>query len=316
MEANRSSMRICRFIHDGQVRWGIYKDDHVVQVDAFVAAQLGDRLAEGWEAALPVGSDAWQTLLALLDQVEQRSDANCPKIELAKVTLLPPVARPPKLLLLAGNYAEHVREQGGTAAEKSRTFPYVFMKPPSTTLIGSGTPFQIPHCSPEKIDHEVELAVVIGKTIRDASVDEARAAIAGYTVINDISDRGFRPNPNRESRPRDTHFDWLHGKWHDGSCPCGPCMLIDNPQIDPDRMRLTLSVDGTEYQCGTTEQMVFTVSEVIQFISSFVTLEPGDIISTGTPSGVGNATGRFLKAGQTMTASVEHIGSLITPLKR
>ncbi len=264
-----------------------------------------------WEAAWPMGSQRWQQMMAQLREID--ADASSPKIATSEVQLLPPLAHPPKLLLLAGNYAEHVREQGGVATERERTFPYVFMKPPSTTLVGSGVAFTIPAHSPHKLDHEVELGVIIGRPIKQATIDEARQSIAGYTVINDISDRGYRPNPQRETRPRDTFFDWQHGKWHDGSCPCGPCITLADAIADPHQLQLKLSIDGDVRQDGNTSQMIFSIYELIQFISNIMTLEPGDIISTGTPSGVGNATGRYLQRGTTMLAEIEGIGQLVTP---
>ncbi|MGN6134034.1 MAG: fumarylacetoacetate hydrolase family protein, partial [Aureliella sp.] len=177
------------------------------------------------------------------------------------------------------------------------------------------TAFHLPACSPAKIDHEVELGVVIGRTVRSVAANQALAAVLGYTVINDISDRGFRPNPDRQPRPRDSFFDWLHGKWHDGSCPCGPCLLTADVVPDPQQLPLSLTVDGQVHQSGSTSQMIMSVAELIAFISSFVTLEPGDIIATGTPSGVGNASGRYLQAGQTMVATIDPIGSLVTPVR-
>ena len=117
------------------------------------------------------------------------------------VQLLVPIPRPNKLLLLAGNYADHIREGGGIAAERAETFPYVFMKPPTTTLTDPGQPVRIPLVSPGPIDWELELAVVMGRTAKGVSEAEALQYVAGYTVINDISDRKFRPNPERKKRP-------------------------------------------------------------------------------------------------------------------
>jgi 2,4-didehydro-3-deoxy-L-rhamnonate hydrolase len=307
-------MRLCRFIVQGQSRWGLYTPERVVAVDRWVAEQTGMAAEAGWEACLPLDSPQWAALVALLSASDIATRPLVETFPVASIQLLPPVGRPPKLLLLAGNYAEHVREQGDLAAEKRNTFPYVFMKPPSTTLVGSGTPVAIPACSPNKIDHEVELGVVIGRRIRNVAAQDALSAVAGYTVINDLSDRGFRPNPGRQTRPRDTFFDWMHGKWHDGFCPCGPCLVTADELPYPQQLELKLVVDGETRQHGSTSQMVFSVAEVIEFISSFMTLEPGDILSTGTPAGVGNATGKYLAAGQHMVASVDVIGAVHTPL--
>ena len=136
------------------------------------------------------------------------------------------------------------------------------------------------------------------------------SAVAGFdTIINDISDR-LRPNPNRREREKDKFFDWLHGKWHDGACPCGPCVAspIDIP--DPQQLSMRLSVNGEIRQDATTAQQIFPVAAVIEFVSSFITLEPGDIISTGTPSGVGGPQGVFLKDGDQVDATIDGIGTL------
>ena len=111
------------------------------------------------------------------------------------------------------------------------------MKPPSTTLTHPGDPIVIPKVSPDQIDWECELAIVIGRRCRHVDEDEAMGCIAGYTIINDISDRSFKPNPNRKPRKRDKFFDWMHGKWHDTFCPMGPCILsadvVRRPAGDP-----------------------------------------------------------------------------------
>jgi 2-keto-4-pentenoate hydratase/2-oxohepta-3-ene-1,7-dioic acid hydratase in catechol pathway len=218
------------------------------------------------------------------------------------------------LLLLAGNYAAHVVERGGTAAEREETFPYVFLKPP-TTLTHPGDPVVIPRDSPDHIDYECELGVVIGRRGRDVDEADALRCVAGYTVINDISDRTFTPNPNRKPRERDKFFDWLHGKWHDTFCPVGPCVLSADAVPDPQAMPVRLTVNGEIRQDASTAQMVFPVAAVVSFLSRFVTLEPGDLISTGTPSGVGSATGTYLKPGDVVRASVGNIGTLENPVE-
>ena len=232
-----------------------------------------------------------------------------------EVELLAPIPRPNKLLLLAGNYAKHIEEGGGKAAERAETFPYVFMKPPTTTLTDPGKAVTIPKISPSAIDWELELAVVIGRRCKGVFEANALSYVAGYTVINDISNRRFKPNPNRKQRDRDAFFDWLHGKWFDSFCPCGPCVLSADELADPQTLNLRLSVNGDVKQNGSTSQMVFPVAAVIEFISSFVTLEPGDIISTGTPEGVGHAKGTYLKAGDRIEASIERIGRIVTPIQ-
>jgi 2-keto-4-pentenoate hydratase/2-oxohepta-3-ene-1,7-dioic acid hydratase in catechol pathway len=232
------------------------------------------------------------------------------KLKRTDYEILLPIERPNKLLLLAGNYAEHIIERGGTVAEREETFPYVFMKPPSTTLIPSQAPIVIPKNAPWGVDWECELAVVMGRKVRNISEQDAPAAIAGYTIVNDISQRQFKPNPTRKRRERDVFFDWQHGKWFDSFCPCGPALLVAGDQIDPQKLKLRLTVNGEVKQEGSTGQMIFSVAAIVAFISTFVTLEPGDIISTGTPKGVGSVSGIYLKPGDEVEASIEGIGLL------
>lgn len=188
------------------------------------------------------------------------------------------------------------------------------MKPPTTTLTDPGRPVRIPAISPNCIDWEIELAVIIGRRVKHAAEADALQCVAGYTIINDISDRRFRPNPNRKQRPRDAFFDWLHGKWHDSFCPCGPCVACPESVTDPQQLQLELRINGDLRQNASTAQQIFPVAAVISFISSIVTLEPGDIISTGTPQGVGDATGIYLRPGDLLTASISSIGTLTSPV--
>ena len=227
-----------------------------------------------------------------------------------------PIPQPNKLFLLAGNYAKHIEDGGREKArERGETFPYIFMKPPTTTLTDPGQPVKIPSVSPQHIDWELELAVVIGRKVKGIKEADALSAVAGYTVVNDISNRKFRPNPGRVTRDKDTFFDWLHGKWHDSFCPIGPCVTSADAIPDPQTLEMKLRLNGELHQDASTALQIFPVAAVIEFISSFVTLEPGDIISTGTPAGVGFAKNIFLKPGDKLEASIAQIGSLISPVE-
>jgi 2,4-diketo-3-deoxy-L-fuconate hydrolase len=311
-------MKICRFKQATAVRCGLLHAEQIVALDdlASIAGEkyLADALQGGdLRRLLPLDSPAWNALRDIVAEYESNyTDYQSVLVARDSVELLPPLAAPSKLLLLAGNYADHIREHGDIAKEREHTFPYVFMKPPSTTLVGDRAAVKIPSISPDKIDYEVELAVVIGRQAKGVSAASALDYVAGYTIINDLSDRGYLPNPSRESRPRDKFFDWLHGKWHDGFCPCGPCLVTTDEIPDPQQLALQLTVDGHIRQQASTADQVFSVAQVIEFISSWVTLEPGDIISTGTPAGVGNASGQYLAPGQRIVATISGIGSLTT----
>lgn len=306
-------MRVCRYLDQGQPAFGFYLDgESLIPLD--VAAEhlhLAPLPAESLLDLLPGGSLRRRVL-----EMQSRlgMEAVSPLSQpLGTRKLLTPLPSPGKIVCLAGNYADHVVEQGGRAEERARTFPYLFLKPAST-LTHPGDPIRIPAVSPNKIDWEVELGVVIGRECRQVSESQALDYVAGYTVINDISDRGFRPNSQRTARPKDQFFDWQHGKWHDTFCPLGPCILPADECPDPQSLRLTLTVSGVREQDGSTAAMIFPVAAIIEFVSALMTLHPGDMISTGTPDGVGNAKGKFLKSGDVVEAEIEKLGVLRNPV--
>ncbi|MEZ6055555.1 MAG: fumarylacetoacetate hydrolase family protein [Planctomycetaceae bacterium] len=313
-------MRLCRIKHAGREEVAFYFEEGCLPLSV-AAERTGGVISASRTLVdyLPGGTERTAVL-----QIQQRleslgmgewSDSLLPAGEATGgVRLRVPIESPGKILLLAGNYSKHIEEGGGKAEEREKTFPYVFMKPPATTLTHPGDPVRIPSVSPNEIDWELELGVVIGRRCFGVSEAEALEYVAGYTIVNDISDRAFHPNAQRNERPKDQFFDWLHGKWHDTFCPMGPCVLPADELSDPQQLRLTLTINGQVEQEGSTSQMVFPVAAVIAFISSFVTLQPGDIISTGTPHGVGKAKGRFLKPGDEMSGTIERIGTLHNPV--
>jgi 2-keto-4-pentenoate hydratase/2-oxohepta-3-ene-1,7-dioic acid hydratase in catechol pathway len=317
-------MRLCRFGTDTKRSIGLYLEDGIVPLQE-AAAQFTSRTGERLDlpatddllAFLPPDGPGFSPAQRLARWVEENrgSLAAGTVLDPANTPLLVPIPRPNKIFLLAGNYAEHIREGGGVAAEREETFPYVFMKPPSTTLTAAGRPIRIPRVAPDAVDWELELAVVIGRRVKEVSEADALKAVAGYTIINDISQRRYRPNPGRKTRDRDKFFDWLHGKWFDSFCPCGPCITSADDIPDPQTLRMTLTLNGEVRQDATTGQMIFPVAAVIAFIARMVTLEAGDLISTGTPAGVGSTTGTFLKPGDLMHGSIDRIGTLVTPVE-
>jgi 2-keto-4-pentenoate hydratase/2-oxohepta-3-ene-1,7-dioic acid hydratase in catechol pathway len=313
-------MRICRFESAAEPRIGLYDEAGVVDL-ARLGAEVGVPLPEPTLDLLdylpPTGRLAGEAQrlagrFAELPAERQRTLRQ----PLDSLRLLVPIAAPTKVILLAGNYAEHIREGGGIAAERQDTFPYFFWKPPSTTLTHPGDPVRIPAVSPDHVDWELELGVVIGQRCRAVAEADALRYVAGYTICNDISDRKFRINPARKQRDKDGFFDWLHGKWHDTFLPMGPCVLSAAALPNPQTLRMTLRLNGQVMQDASTAQMVFPVAAIVSILSSFVTLEPGDVISTGTPSGVGNARKPpvYLKPGDRMEAEIERIGILHSPV--
>lgn len=309
-------MRICRYEYRNRVALGFYQDETIIPLTA--AATYYCKTVKGVEVLmdstdvvdfLPDGEHGATTTAVYEWMVANPQECSSITLPINEVRMLRPIETPGKMLLLAGNYAAHVREGGEIAVERAETFPYVFMKP-ATTFNNPDAPIPVPRVSPDHVDYECELGVIIGKRCKHASEAEALNYVAGYTVVNDISDRRYKPVPNRKERPKDGFFDWLHGKWHDGFCPMGPCVVSSEAIPDPQTLALTQHINGELRQNASTAQMIFPVAAIIAFISHSVTLMPGDIIATGTAEGIGAPTGNFLHSGDTLEAAIEGIGVL------
>ncbi|GLY87042.1 fumarylacetoacetate hydrolase family protein [Actinoallomurus iriomotensis] len=281
-------MKLATYRKDGQVRHGrIIDDTHVTDLGA------GD-------------------VTPLLGRPDADTDA--PRYPLEDVTLLAPLLRPGKILAVAANYQDHVTETGGERIDKSRISPRLFLKPP-TAISGPGEDIALPSVS-DRIDWEVELVVVLGRGGKDIPVEEALAHVAGYTVGNDVSARAMDYGYERDTDDSAVgFFDWLNGKWLDGFAALGPWLLTADEVSDPQDLEISLEVNGEVMQHGSTGDMIFTVAEQIAFASRIMTLEPGDLIYTGTPSGVGLASNRFLKAGDRMTARLAGLGDLVNTVR-
>jgi 2-keto-4-pentenoate hydratase/2-oxohepta-3-ene-1,7-dioic acid hydratase in catechol pathway len=237
-------------------------------------------------------------------------------IALDSVKLCAPIPRPGKVLALAGNYAEHIKEAGMklglSDSPRVTTVPRPFLMP-GTAVIGHSEQIPWPAYS-QTIDYELELAVVIGQKAKDITPEQAPGVIAGYTIANDVSARTVTFAKNRAKRPWDEFYDWLNGKWADGFCPMGPYLLTADEIDDVQNLDMRLSVNGEVRQNANTSQMIHPVAQVVSFLSHLMTLEPGDVIATGTPSGVGMATGNFLKAGDRIDATIQNLGTLTNTL--
>ncbi len=210
---------------------------------------------------------------------------------------------PARIFATASNYYEHAAEMGTKLAARSESSPYIFMKAESSV-----TPTKSAVVMPAntmKLDWEVELAVVIGRGGRNITVQDAHEHIAGYTVINDISARDL----TRRSDYPFTH-DWFRGKSFDTFAPMGPWFVPRDCVKDPMELRMQLTVNGESMQDASTKGMIFNIAEQIAYLSGILTLKPGDLIATGTPTGVGMGRGLFLKPGDVMVASIDQIGSI------
>jgi 2,4-didehydro-3-deoxy-L-rhamnonate hydrolase len=211
--------------------------------------------------------------------------------------------RPMRIFCAAANYIEHAKEMGSALAAKSQSKPYMFLKL-QDTVIGPGADIVKP---PEtaKLDWEVELGVVIGRQARRIGVAQALDYVAGYTVVNDISARDLNSRTDYPFK-----FDWFQGKSWDTFAPLGPWIVPAWLIPDPQALNLKLTVNGEVMQQDSTAHMIWNVREQVSYLSQILTLRPGDVIATGTPTGVGMARGIFLKGGDKVEATVEGIGTL------
>ena len=210
---------------------------------------------------------------------------------------------PQRIFCAASNYAKHANEMGTVLAAKAQSKPYMFLKL-SNTVIGDGEQIQLPP-ETQMLDWEVELAAVIGTRCRRISVENALDAVACYTIVNDISARDLNVRSDYPFK-----HDWFQGKCHDTFAPIGPWLVPAWQIPDPQNVMMRLDVNGDIMQEDSTANMIWNVREQIAYLSTIVTLEPGDVIATGTPTGVGMGRGVFLKAGDRMVASVSGIGTL------
>jgi 2-keto-4-pentenoate hydratase/2-oxohepta-3-ene-1,7-dioic acid hydratase in catechol pathway len=220
---------------------------------------------------------------------------------LAEVVPRAPVPRPGKIVCIGLNYRDHAEEAGLEIPEVPILFPKF-----ANSVIGPGDPIVIP---PEttRADYEAELGVVIGRTAHRVTETDALAHVGGYTCMNDVSARELQ---NRTSQ-------WMLGKAIDTFLPCGPVLVTPEEIPDPQALAIRCEVNGRELQSSNTAQMVFGVAELIAFISRTMTLEPGDLIATGTPPGVGFARKPpvYLNDGDEVTVEIERIGRLTNPVR-
>jgi 2-keto-4-pentenoate hydratase/2-oxohepta-3-ene-1,7-dioic acid hydratase in catechol pathway len=275
-------VKLLTYLRDGAVRHGrLVDDDKVIELgDGDLTVLLGK--------SMPTDGTAYA---------------------LSDVDILAPLLRPGKLLAVAANYQEHVTEAGAAPLEKKTLAPRLFLKPP-TTIVGPGDEIPLPEVSAQ-VDWEAELAVVIGRHAKDVEVASALDIVAGYAVSNDVSARSMDYGYQRESDDAAVRFfDWLAGKWLDGFAPLGPYLVTADEVPDPQDLPIELRVNDVVRQRGSTAQMIFSVAELVAFASRLMTLEPGDVLLTGTPSGVGVASGDFLAAGDEITISIGGLGVL------
>jgi len=226
--------------------------------------------------------------------------------------LLPPLQWPRKVICAGVNYRKHMREMGGEIPEAGWR-PFFFLKAPTTSVIGPRDPIVVSSAAMARYDWEAELAVVIG--VKGKNIDPERAGFhaAAYCVCNDITARGYH---RRDVTPADAfRYDWFAAKSMEGSLPLGPGLTPAFLVPDPQDLRVRLWVNGELQQDESTADMVCPVAELIAAASEVVTLEPGDVIATGTPSGVGVGRGLFLRGGDVVRVTIDGLGTLENTVK-
>ncbi len=307
-------MKLATYIHEQQERVGAVVDGTVFDLAAALQASgKGDPAqAASVIALLGAGPRALDEANAAVAWAQTHSAQFAQPLEQFK--LRAPIPCPGKLLCLAGNYASHLLEGGGSFAGKEKMIPRFFSKP-CTSVVGTKDAIRVPP-STGFADWELELAVVIGKTGRNLTPEEAAHHIGGYTIFNDISARELSFRKDLPLQEGDWFFDWLVGKWLDTFGPMGPWMTTADEVISPDNLRMQLWYNGELQQDANTGQMIFSPAEAISFISQFVTLQPGDIISTGTPAGVGLTKKLRLNPGDRIRGEIEGLGVLENSVER
>jgi len=245
---------------------------------------------------------SWDVHFPKLQALASQITAGAEVIALENPKLLTPIQYPEKLLAVGANYSGHLAEMG-LKVEKWESMPF-FMRPPSTSLVGPGETVHIPR-STKQFDWECELAIVVGKKLRHATRSEAAAAIAGYTIGLDLSCRDLIPAPN------ELKIDLMRGKAQDTMAPCGPHIVPAQFVNNVDDLRITLSVNGRPVMDASTNQMLYKCDEILSNISEYMTLLPGDIVFTGSPSGSAGVHGNcWLQPGDIIKANIQDVGEL------
>lgn len=288
-------MRLVTFIRDGTPRLGALAERDGREVVVALAA-IDSRLPTDMLAFLAGGPDA-------LDQARrafQRRSAAA-EMELTAAQLQAPIPKPGKIICVGLNYRDHAEENN----EPLPAYPTIFAKY-ANSIVGPGAPIRIPSIT-QKPDYEAELAVVIGRRGRDITEADALRYVAGYVPFNDVSARDYQARTSQ----------WTLGKSFDTFGPLGPALVTADEVPDPHALDIRLSINGEMLQQSNTRNLVFSIPTLIAYLSAAMTLEPGDVIATGTPGGVGGARKppRFLRPGDVVRVEIERLGTLENPVE-
>ena len=284
-------MKIARLSYNNNETYGFVKGDKVSTKDEItyltgvpIPQNVKDFLFDGW-----------------YDEIKNKIDDLPYEDNISKYKLLPPIPNPNKIICLAFNYIDHAKEQGLQAPED----PALVIKP-RTTLNSTNSDIVCPDFVTQ-LDYEVELAIIIGKNCKNISIDEASSAIFGYMVFHDVSARDIQFKDKQFTR----------GKSFDSFAPCGPWITTKDEIKDAQNLKLTTKINGEIRQNSSTNNMFIRIPEIISKISKVMTLEKGDIISTGTPAGVmlNKPNAVFLKDGDKVEMEIENLGILTNTIK-
>jgi 2-keto-4-pentenoate hydratase/2-oxohepta-3-ene-1,7-dioic acid hydratase in catechol pathway len=292
-------LRIARYRHKNRESYGAINTKTVISLPE-LAKRLQEKLPRKLEGIIKQGESALKTAEKLLEEAGP-TDIKDLSAPLNAVSILAPIVSPPKIICLGLNYVDHAAETNSPVPDD----PVIFMKP-RTAIIGPNNEIIKPKYVKE-LDYEGELAIVIGKTAKNIALSEAEKHIFGYTVFNDVSARDFQFKDGQ----------WTRGKSFDTFAPTGPCITTQNQLKNTDDLAIHTWVNNELRQNGTTRNMVFNVNQIVHHLSRVMTLEPSDIIATGTPGGVGHAMKpkSYLGNGDMVRIEIEGIGTLENKVK-
>lgn len=307
-------MKLVTYTFSGVTRLGAISGERVIDLPvAYAEYQLSRGNTEPAAVAFPtdlltfVQSDeaVWQAArdtIAWAESIATEKRAEPFVRPVSSVQLNPPITHPSKIICVGLNYADHCREQN----VEPPTRPMLFVKFPSA-MIGHGETITWPEGASDQVDYEAELAVVIGREAKDVPASEAMDVIAGYTIVNDVSARDVQFSDGQ----------WVRGKSFDTFCPVGPYLVTRDEIDDPHQLGIRCLVNGVALQDSNTQELIFKIPYLIEFITRTCTLLPGDIISTGTPHGVGvhREPQIFLTPGDVVEVEIDGLGRLRNPVK-
>lgn len=309
-------MRLVTYAREGQRRLGALVGQRVVDLNR---AYVASRMAAGEPAALAaalvppdlrallaLGQPALDACAAALAYVAERADdpaalrAEGLAYDLAEVRLCAPLPEPGKIICLGLNYRDHAAETKGKVPE----YPILFSKY-TNSICGPGDPIILPRVT-QKVDYEAELAFVIGRRGKNVPRERALDYVAGYMNANDVSARDYQLRVSQ----------WMTGKTFDTFCPIGPALVLKDEVPDPHNLPVRLSINGEVLQDSNTRELIFNVYDLVAYISSVMTLEPGDLVLTGTPAGVGfvREPSRYLRPGDRVRIEIGNLGVLENPV--